>query len=185
MLRRKKFTCKKVKLTKAIYWNSTLLLSFSRLYDLEPDRTVTGGAWYSGQDFESEFVEILNQQCFRFLYQKLEKSRECTSGPIAARNMATASSKEVLNFISELGISKVQLKVEEIESILNTLIFDGKVEKTVSDDGEVRYYRAVEPLLPPTGLVRTPCGVCPVIANCSTIGSVTPAKCQYLKEWLS
>ena len=35
------------------------------LYDLEPDRSVTGGAWYSDQDFESEFIEILNQQCFR------------------------------------------------------------------------------------------------------------------------
>ena len=35
------------------------------LYNLEPDRSVTGGAWYSDHDFESEFVEILNQQCFR------------------------------------------------------------------------------------------------------------------------
>ena len=32
------------------------------LYHLEPDRSVTGGAWYSDQDFESEFVDILNQQ---------------------------------------------------------------------------------------------------------------------------
>lgn len=37
------------------------------LYELEPDRSVTGGAWYSGQEFESEFVEILQQQCYRFL----------------------------------------------------------------------------------------------------------------------
>lgn len=41
------------------------------LYNLEPDRTVTGGAWYSDQDFESEFVEVLNQQCFKFLVQKV------------------------------------------------------------------------------------------------------------------
>ena len=36
------------------------------LYNLEPDRSVTGGAWYSDHDFESEFVEVLNQQCYRF-----------------------------------------------------------------------------------------------------------------------
>ena len=30
-----------------------------------------GGTWYSDQDFESEFVEILNQQCHRFLEQKV------------------------------------------------------------------------------------------------------------------
>lgn len=26
------------------------------LYNMEPDRTITGGAWYQDQDFESEFV---------------------------------------------------------------------------------------------------------------------------------
>ena len=35
------------------------------LFNLEPHRSVTGGAWYSDHDFESEFVEILNQQCYR------------------------------------------------------------------------------------------------------------------------
>ena len=35
------------------------------LYNLEPDHSVTGGAWYNEQDFDSEFLEILNQQCYR------------------------------------------------------------------------------------------------------------------------
>ena len=70
------------------------------------------------QDFESEFVEILNQQCFRFLYQKLEKARESPEGPLSTRNISLASSKEVLKYISELGISKVALRVEDIEAIL-------------------------------------------------------------------
>jgi DNA-directed RNA polymerase III subunit RPC6 len=81
------------------------------LYDVEPDRSVTGGAWYSDQDFESEFVEILNQQSYRFLHQKLEKSRESclAGGPLAVINGSHANSKEVLKYISELGISKVRL----------------------------------------------------------------------------
>jgi predicted transcriptional regulator len=41
------------------------------LYDVSPDEAVTGGAWYSDQEFESEFVEVLNQHCFRFLQQKV------------------------------------------------------------------------------------------------------------------
>ena len=41
------------------------------LWDLQPDRSVTGGPWYSDQDLESEFVEVLNQQCFTFLQQKV------------------------------------------------------------------------------------------------------------------
>lgn len=43
------------------------------LYNLQPDRSVTGGAWYSDQDFESEFVEVLNQQCFKFLQSKVQE----------------------------------------------------------------------------------------------------------------
>lgn len=41
------------------------------LYDLQPDRSVTGGAWYSDQDFESEFVDVLTNQCHRFLQNKV------------------------------------------------------------------------------------------------------------------
>lgn len=41
------------------------------LYELTPDESVSGGAWYSDQDFESEFVEILNKHCLKFLKQKV------------------------------------------------------------------------------------------------------------------
>jgi len=159
------------------------------LYGLEPDRSVTGGAWYTDQEFESEFVEILNQQSYNFLYEKLENSRKAgaNTGPLAARSMSMATSKEVAKFISDLGISKIELKQEDIESILDTLIYDGKLEKTtkVQDGQDIKFYRAVESLLPSNGLVRIPCGVCPVYKNChDSLGAVNPVKCQYLTEWL-
>jgi len=159
------------------------------LYGLEPDRSVTGGAWYTDQEFESEFVEILNQQSYNYLYEKLEKSRQAGSntGPMAARSMSMATSKEVSKYISDLGISKIELKEEDIEAILDTLIYDGKLEKTtkVIDGNEVKHYRAVESLLPTNGLVRIPCGVCPVYKNChDTLGAVNPVNCQYLTEWM-
>lgn len=153
------------------------------LYNLEPDRSVTGGAWYQDQDFEAEFVDVLNQQCYRFLEQKREETSSCKGGPIAARNIAFASSKEVWKFISDLGISKVKLSVEDLEMILNTLVYDGKVEKTLAGDGN-NLYRAIQPLLSPPGLIKSPCGVCPVRKNCCDVGDVTPTKCQYITEWL-
>nr|XP_042132324.1 DNA-directed RNA polymerase III subunit RPC6 isoform X1 [Peromyscus maniculatus bairdii] len=127
------------------------------LYNLQPDRSVTGGAWYSDQDFESEFVEVLNQQCFKFLQ------------------------------------TKVELSMEDIETILNTLIYDGKVEMTIiaakegtvgSVDGHMKLYRAVNPILPPTGLVRAPCGLCPVFDDCHEGGEISPSNCIYMTEWL-
>lgn len=115
------------------------------------------------------------------------------------RNSSFATSHEVWKYICELGISKVtpplmtshatclshvsprrvcvglqvDLSMDDIETILNTLIYDGKVEMTViaakegtvgSVDGQVKLYRGVNPVIQPTGLVRTPCGLCPVTA---------------------
>ena len=164
--------------------NSTRKIVYM-LYELEPDRTVTGGAWYSDQDFESEFVDILNQQCHRFLVTRADKAKSDSVrlGPVALRNKSAASSAEVLAFISELGISKVQLKPEDIETILDTLVFDGKAERSVAE--EKRFYRAVDPLLPATGLMRTPCGGCPVIRDCGSVGAVRPEKCTYIREWMA
>lgn len=159
-------------------------LYFFRLYNLEPDRSVTGGAWYSDQDFESEFVDILNQQCCRYLQQKSEMARKSGVGPLAVRNLSMASLQDVHKYISELGISKVQLRLEDIEAIMNTLEFDGKVEKSIKAN-DTKSYRAIEPLLPTTGFVRIPCGICPVMKNCGSVGAITPTKCVYLKEWLS
>ncbi|KAM5309266.1 LOW QUALITY PROTEIN: DNA-directed RNA polymerase III subunit RPC6-like [Glossophaga mutica] len=127
------------------------------LYNLQPDQSVTGGAWYRlDQDFESEFVEVLNQQCFKFLQ------------------------------------TKVELSMEDIEAILNTLIYDGKVEMTIiaakeatvgSVDGHRKLYRAVNPIIPPTGLVRAPCGLCPVFDDCHE-GGISPSNCIYMTERL-
>lgn len=75
--------------------------------------------------------------------------------------------------------------MDDIETILNTLIYDGKVEMTViaakegtvgSVDGQVKLYRGVNAVLQPTGLIRTPCGLCPVTA---------PGSCDWLLQDLS
>lgn len=81
------------------------------LYNLEPDRSLTGGAWYSDQDFESEFVDVLNQQCYRFLEMKKNKSIEIIGGPLVVNNNSYASVADVWKFINELGISKVSIVI--------------------------------------------------------------------------
>ena len=42
------------------------------LYDLVPDESLTGGAWYSDQEFETEFVDILNMKCYQYLQKKVQ-----------------------------------------------------------------------------------------------------------------
>nr|XP_033472751.1 DNA-directed RNA polymerase III subunit RPC6-like [Epinephelus lanceolatus] len=107
-----------------------------------------------------------------------EAARDSKQSPMVQRNSSFATSHEVWKYICELGISKVDLSMDDIETILNTLIYDGKVEMTViaakegtvgSVDGQMKLYRGVNAVIQPTGLVRTPCGLCPVthLHHCS------------------
>jgi DNA-directed RNA polymerase III subunit RPC6 len=153
------------------------------LYNLEPDRSVTGGAWYQDSDFEAEFVDVLNQQCFRFLQMRKEAAKKLKEGPTAVHMKSLCTVTDVHKFIFELGISKIKLDEEDLETILRTVVFDGKAQRVLQIDGSY-LYKAVDSLLPPEGLAQTPCGICPVISNCSDVGSITPKTCAYMSEWL-
>lgn len=53
--------------------------------------------------------------------------------------------------------------MEDIEMILDTLVYDGKLEFTVSMDAKrEKMYRAVSSLVESTPLMSLPCGMCPV-----------------------
>lgn len=56
---------------------------------------------------------------------------------------------------------QVKLSINDIEMILNTLIYDGKIEKISSGDNK-NLYRSIQPLVNLPGLMRNPCGLCPV-----------------------
>ena len=64
---------------------------------------------------------------------------------------------------------QVALTPENIETILNTLVYDGKAESSVVMGGgggrevaATTVFRLSRPLVSDTGLSRIPCGVCPV-----------------------
>ncbi|GBN94692.1 DNA-directed RNA polymerase III subunit RPC6, partial [Araneus ventricosus] len=137
------------------------------LYGLEPSHAVTGGTFYSGQEFETEFVDVLGEQCYRYLLQA-KGLAEKLSDPVSQRHASFKSSREICDYINSLKISKVELKLPDIEKILEALIYDDKVEKSVSltsssskGSGSENFYRTIKPLLSSAGLMRMPCGVCP------------------------
>jgi len=145
------------------------------LFDLEPHPDVTGDVWYnqSGQEIDAEFINILNQQCYKYIVTK-----------------GYASSEEVCSFIRKSGLSKVDLKVQNIQSIIETLIYDGKVESVDHPRGRAFlagksvWYKPTNLGILSNGFTQTPCGVCPIFRLCSSEGEITPIKCLYLKDWL-
>jgi DNA-directed RNA polymerase III subunit RPC6 len=94
-----------------------------------------------------------------------------------------ATIDNVRSFVVASGVSKVDISLEDIETILNVLVYDGKIERL---PGTPTSYRAKTnwTLTTRTVLTEIPCGVCPVIRFCSDQGPITPAKCPYYQAWL-
>lgn len=153
------------------------------LFNLEADRSVTGGAWYQDSDFESEFVDVLNQQCVRHLQFKRDEAKKSKDGPLAVLQLSYCSVREVHKFITDLKISKITLDEDDLETILKTVVYDGKAQRMLQPDGSY-LYKIIESLVPPCGLIQIPCGICPVIKNCSSCGQISPTTCSYFNEWL-
>lgn len=82
------------------------------LYDMVPAKEITGGPWYTDQEFDHEFVEELSSFIVSF---------------IKSQGMADVS---VINERVRIsGISKVELSIEELELVLQTLVYDGRLEE--------------------------------------------------------
>jgi len=157
------------------------------LFDIKPDSSLTGGAWYSENDFETEFVDILGRQTLTFLQRQRSHADVQHTDPLAAQRAMMCDIKQVKNFISQLGISKVELEDEEVKQILESLVFDGFAVRlhTLGEGGKkVTFYRAIKNQPLTSGISRVPCGVCSIISQCISGGLVSPQTCNYMKEWL-
>ena len=165
------------------------------LYELEPSREITGGAWYTEHEYDAEFINVLREQCVKF---------------ILARGKVTL--EDVCDFVKQTKLSHVELGQEEVLQIVNTLVYDGKVdaheeleldkerdpddpagEHGGDDDDDLDYMENVIVVYRPASLpipessafTAVPCGVCPVFQECAPGGLVSPETCQYMKDWLS
>lgn len=197
------------KLIKAVKSVTASKKKLYMLYGIEPDKSVTGGAWYSGTEFESEYVQILHEQCYQFIKRRLHAAEE-KGDFVSARDASLVSSTEVKDYIDDLKISTVKLTLQDIEMVLETIMFDGLIEKisverprieaeipikrergavSSSDEEEpetsntVHYYRALPKLVSSTGVMRSPCGYCPYIHECKPESVINSNDCKYIEKW--
>lgn len=201
------------KLIKAVKSVTAQKKKLYMLYGIEPDKSVTGGAWYSGTEFESEYVQVLHEQCYQFIKRRLVPI-DGTKDFVEARDSSLVSSAEVKDHIDNLKISNVKLSLQDIEVVLETILFDGLIEKitvekkpdlvippvsiekvdkpcTSESDEEseagqfISYYRALNKVVESCGLMRVPCGQCPYVHECRPEAVISPDRCQYFDRWFS
>lgn len=116
------------KLIKAVKSVTASKKKLYMLYGIEPDKTVTGGAWYSGTEFEAEYVQVLYEQCYQFVKKHLVSSEE-SKDFVESRKSSLVSSAEVRDYIKKLKVSTIELSLQDIETVLETIVFDGLIEK--------------------------------------------------------
>lgn len=80
--------------------------------DIVPAKEITGGPWYTDQEFDHEFIEELSN----FIVQIVKKEQMVDINTIHDR-------------VRISGISKVELSLDELDLVLQTLVYDGRLEE--------------------------------------------------------
>lgn len=142
------------------------------LVGVEPARELTGGSWYHEGEFDYELIRIL---------------KEAAIGYIQRRDKATAS--EVHAFIGETGLVRgKQLRVEDMETVLQTLVYDARAEM-VNDPrlGPGHVYRMV-PRMPRIETLAHAYTQLPDLSLCECVacaGGRREQPCALLTAWLA
>lgn len=115
---------RKIKSVKAVKNNRKMYM----LYDIKPDEEVTGGVWFNNNDVDLVFVnrlmDIIHQYCRRkeeaYALNKID---------------SLVKLSEVRDFIADSGISEVELGQNDLNTLIECLVFDGRMETFAVEDG--------------------------------------------------
>jgi len=102
------------------------------LYELTPSKEITGGVWYSGLEFDHEFISELRTfvvHCVR----RLNSGHGVTI-------------IEIKKKMEQAKVSRVQLNVDEVKQLVQTLVFDNYIEEGYLDDNKDVCYICARPV---------------------------------------
>lgn len=119
--------------------------------------------------------------------KEFEKNKNSTILPMPPGYIGYPTVPEITRALNESGISGVEMKAAEMQQLLETLCWDGRLMKVMDGKG---YKAAQRPRSDHgegdrNGLTEAPCGRCPVFDLCEEGGPVNARSCTYFQEWLN
>jgi DNA-directed RNA polymerase III subunit RPC6 len=156
--------------------------------DVTPSTDITGGIWCNNtQGFDKNLITAISNKVYDYI-----------------KNQKIATRKEILVFIKSSSLVTGELKEEDIQSILNLLVFDDRLEvifpEIISLGGLNNKYnlllrkndQALNELkykisygyITKAKLDCYPCTFCPVFFECQKDNIINPRECPYLSEFL-
>ncbi|KAK9455622.1 RNA polymerase Rpc34 [Dipodascopsis uninucleata] len=197
------------------------------LASLQPSVDVTGGPWFTDSELDTEFISSLLSIIYRFIASEsfpgedekplkvpstsssLNKTKRRKNAKLSkpsivynqlsypASYSAYPSLSQIHDFVQTSGITTVDLAESDIKSLLDVLVYDGKIEPYNDGLSYKALLDATSDIDGPGGdmgaseldhkwdaFTESPCGHCPVFELCRPDGPVSAAECIYLDEWL-
>jgi len=150
------------------------------LFGIEPDSSITGGAFVDGDKFDKELVENSTHLLKQHMQALREEANQKTTSVIDAYRLMSVSAEATAKWLNSLNFVKFQLSPDDARQLLDSLVLEGFAVQQNSMYRAKMYDRA----LGTSGLSLTPCGVCPVAAQCQPGGVISPESCKYLTDFL-
>lgn len=92
------------------------------LFDVKPSEDISGGVWFNHNDVDTIFVNKLMDIICKFVYRPEESySLNKIDNLVKMANLR--------DFIVNSGISEVELSVNDLNTLVDCLCYDGKIEK--------------------------------------------------------
>ena len=156
------------------------------LYDLQPSIEVTGGPWFTDTELDAEFIDSLLLALERFIQSRSfpkTANSQFRNVPYPVSYTGYPSLSQITQWVKQSDLTEVNLGEQDIRSLLDVLVYDGKIERVLGGSA----YRSIKGAKESdsiNGLTEAPCGRCPVFALCEEGGPVNASNCVYWKEWL-
>lgn len=106
------------------------------LSSLTPSVELSGGPWYTDNELDTVFIDQLCTVLYQFIASKTwpgkrDESRDPSDRPIypASHINSLPTASTCLHFLKNANITDTDLQVENVQSLLDVLVYDGKVEK--------------------------------------------------------
>ncbi len=167
------------------------------LAHMEPSVEITGGPWFSENELDVSFIDDLCNICHRYI---LSRSMPRDAQQLLSPHHRTYPDlRSIYSFVIESKIVRMELSMDNLQSIVDRLVYDGLVARMVAgspaeaalsddsdgEDGRDFVYRALPQTPATSAMGEVPCGMCPVRSECADSGPITPAKCEYYTAWLA
>jgi DNA-directed RNA polymerase III subunit RPC6 len=185
---------------------------------LQPSDRATGGPWFTDGELDEEFIATISKVLYGYVkkrswyesrHQTKRSPKKTVRGsvegkveaaeeiheydkllPLPANYQGYPTVHELTSFIEDKKLARdTTLSSEEIQQLLDLLVYDGKIEKLVAGPDAFAYKALRKTFLDEDDqlnsvLTEAPCGRCPVFDLCEEGGPVGPSNCEYFTEWL-